>query len=357
MVLCMNIVFNGIFGKLYDILYILRAHYSHTGLAPAGEDSKSSFSVARDSCLHALLQSTEFPKELSVFFTEHFGKDPFLFRLYQSCYPTLASVQDFANFLLALPPASFKTQLLEYYQSTNSTQPENQTQELFDQALSSQIIGLPVDDTIKVALLFFVFNYDAVLSQLCEVLLSLESRFETAYPSYSTQVSEFNTALIRFNQNNEVIKSLEYHLDIKLKTKSETAAAIVSCSVLDLTHLSCKAEGEDTYYFNIGVDLETIFKPNTVTSYMDRVDLLALGKALGDDNRLKILDMLNIKPMYTSEIALQLCLPFPSALYHIEVLNAANMLCTQHIGRKVYYSLNKTFIEAACRFLKEKFTK
>ena len=331
MVLCMNIVFNGLFGKLYDILYILRAHYSHAGLAPAGEDSKSSFSVARDSCLHTLLQSTEFPKELSVFFTEHFGKDPFLFRLYQSCYPVLTSVQDFANFLLALPPASFKTQLLEYYQSTNSTRSDNPPQELFDQALSSQIIG--------------------------EVLLSLESRFESAYPSYSTQISEFNTALIRFNQNNEVIKSLEYHLDIKLKTKSETAAAIVSCSVLDLTHLSCKAEGEDTYYFNIGVDLETIFKPNTVTSYMDRVDLLALGKALGDDNRLKILDMLNIKPMYTSEIALQLSLPFPSALYHIEVLNAANMLCTQHIGRKVYYSLNKTFIEAACRFLKEKFTK
>ena len=339
MVLCMNIVFNGLFGKLYDILYILRAHYSHAGLAPAGEDSKSSFSVARDSCLHTLLQSTEFPKELSVFFTEHFGKDPFLFRFYQSCYPVLTSVQDFANFLLAIPPASFKTQLLEYYQSTNSTRSDNPPQELFDQALSSQIIGLPVDDTIKVALLFFVFNYDAVLSQLCEVLLSLESRFESAYPSYSTQISEFNTALIRFNQNNEVIKSLEYHLDIKLKTKSETAAAIVSCSVLDLTHLSCKAEGEDTYYFNIGVDL------------------LALGKALGDDNRLKILDMLNIKPMYTSEIALQLSLPFPSALYHIEVLNAANMLCTQHIGRKVYYSLNKTFIEAACRFLKEKFTK
>ncbi|MFQ8599871.1 MAG: hypothetical protein ACLSAP_04280 [Oscillospiraceae bacterium] len=55
-----------------------------------------------------------------------------------------------------LPPAAFKAQLLEYYQSANTALPENQPQEQFDQVLSSQIIDLPVDDPIKVSLLFCI---------------------------------------------------------------------------------------------------------------------------------------------------------------------------------------------------------
>jgi DNA-binding transcriptional ArsR family regulator len=80
--------------------------------------------------------------------------------------------------------------------------------------------------------------------------------------------------------------------------------------------------------------------------------LQLVAKALGEDIRYKIFNMVNKNEMYMSEIAASLELPAPAICYHINLLIRAKLIKTTIKGRKTYYSINRKQLNAVFKFLK-----
>lgn len=68
-------------------------------------------------------------------------------------------------------------------------------------------------------------------------------------------------------------------------------------------------------------------------------------KALNDNTRREILEMLKKKDMTAGEIAEQFHISFPSISHHLDLLKQANLVTAEKQGQFVYYSLNTTVMD------------
>ena len=69
-------------------------------------------------------------------------------------------------------------------------------------------------------------------------------------------------------------------------------------------------------------------------------DLLKIFKALSDANRLRILKMLEIRPLCVCEIAHVLQLANSTVSKHLSILRDANLILDEKVGKWVNYRLN-----------------
>lgn len=65
-----------------------------------------------------------------------------------------------------------------------------------------------------------------------------------------------------------------------------------------------------------------------------------LYKALGDETRLKIIQMLAGKEMCVCEIIDQLDMSQPAVSHHLKILKQANLVSDSREGKWIYYALN-----------------
>lgn len=66
-----------------------------------------------------------------------------------------------------------------------------------------------------------------------------------------------------------------------------------------------------------------------------------LYKALGDEIRLKIIDMLTEREMCVCEIIDRLNMSQPAVSHHLKILKQAELLKDSRDGRWIYYSINE----------------
>ena len=71
-------------------------------------------------------------------------------------------------------------------------------------------------------------------------------------------------------------------------------------------------------------------------------DLIKIFKALSDRNRLRILKMLEIKPLCVCEIAEVLQLAASTVSKHLSLLRDVNLIIDKKEGKWVIYHLNKS---------------
>ncbi|ADC91358.1 ArsR/SmtB family transcription factor [Mageeibacillus indolicus] len=76
-------------------------------------------------------------------------------------------------------------------------------------------------------------------------------------------------------------------------------------------------------------------------------------KALNDVTRIKILQMLKLRSMYTNEILDEFNITQPTLSYHMKILSSANLVDTKKVGRNVYYCLNRKTINHLIDFLSQ----
>lgn len=86
-------------------------------------------------------------------------------------------------------------------------------------------------------------------------------------------------------------------------------------------------------------------------SYCEYVDFYVVTKALGDELRFEIFELLNQKDMYLTEIAAAFRLPPSAVSYHINCLVRAKLVTIRTQGRKIYYSANRPFLGQIARFV------
>ena len=78
-------------------------------------------------------------------------------------------------------------------------------------------------------------------------------------------------------------------------------------------------------------------------------------KALCDDTRQKIMEMLREREMCVGDIADAFHLSQPTISHHLNILKVANVVKSRKQGKQVYYSLNRDNIEECCGMLIAKF--
>lgn len=68
-------------------------------------------------------------------------------------------------------------------------------------------------------------------------------------------------------------------------------------------------------------------------------------KALNDETRRKILELLKEKDLTAGEIAEQFNISKPSISHHLDILKRADLVSSEKQGQFVLYSLNTTILE------------
>lgn len=76
-----------------------------------------------------------------------------------------------------------------------------------------------------------------------------------------------------------------------------------------------------------------------------------LFKALNDQTRRDILDLLKNKNMSAGEIADQFNISKPSISHHLDLLKAAGLISSEKKGQFVIYSINTTIMEDLLQWL------
>lgn len=71
----------------------------------------------------------------------------------------------------------------------------------------------------------------------------------------------------------------------------------------------------------------------------------ALFKALNDETRREIIELLKEKDMNAGEIAEKFSISKPSISHHLDILKRADLITSEKKGQFVTYSLNTTILE------------
>ena len=71
----------------------------------------------------------------------------------------------------------------------------------------------------------------------------------------------------------------------------------------------------------------------------------AIFKALNDETRREILELLRVKKMTAGDIADQFNISKPSISHHLDILKRADMVTSEKKGQFVVYSLNTTIVD------------
>jgi len=72
-------------------------------------------------------------------------------------------------------------------------------------------------------------------------------------------------------------------------------------------------------------------------------------KTLSDENRQRIIEMLEHNDMCVSEIVEDLGLSQPTISHHLNILKNAGLVTAKKKGQQTYYSLNKNWFKECCK--------
>ncbi len=78
-------------------------------------------------------------------------------------------------------------------------------------------------------------------------------------------------------------------------------------------------------------------------------------KAISDQNRVKIMELLKNQELNVSEICRHFNMQQPSVSHHLSILKNARIITSEKRGKEVYYRLNSICITSCCGGFQEKF--
>ena len=88
-----------------------------------------------------------------------------------------------------------------------------------------------------------------------------------------------------------------------------------------------------------------------MTEVIDYAENTAFFKALGDENRLKIMDMLSNGEICACEILLELNITQSTLSHHMKILCDCSLVVPRRVGKWTFYSLNKDTVKILKAFI------
>lgn len=77
----------------------------------------------------------------------------------------------------------------------------------------------------------------------------------------------------------------------------------------------------------------------------------SIFKALNDETRREILDLLKVKDLTAGEIADYFNISKPSISHHLDILKRADLISSEKKGQFIIYSLNTTIMEDVLQWI------
>ncbi len=74
-------------------------------------------------------------------------------------------------------------------------------------------------------------------------------------------------------------------------------------------------------------------------------------KALSDETRIEILEIIGKKELNASEIAIKCTLSRPTISHHLQILKRANILDARKEGKEIFYSVNMQTLKSLSQSL------
>lgn len=71
-------------------------------------------------------------------------------------------------------------------------------------------------------------------------------------------------------------------------------------------------------------------------------------KAVADENRIKMMDLLKQGPMCVSEVCKHFAMKQPSVSHHLTILKTAGIVSAEKFGKEVRYKLNDKYVCSCC---------
>jgi DNA-binding transcriptional ArsR family regulator len=85
-------------------------------------------------------------------------------------------------------------------------------------------------------------------------------------------------------------------------------------------------------------------------------DPVAFGKAIADETRQKIMQLLCCRELCVSDLVTELGgVSQPTVSHHLQILRRAGLVDTRRDGKQVYYTLRQQVIAQCCRVIAREF--
>lgn len=84
-------------------------------------------------------------------------------------------------------------------------------------------------------------------------------------------------------------------------------------------------------------------------------DLNKFFKAISDQNRVRIMELLKDKELNVSQICEHFDMQQPSVSHHLNILKNAGIVASSKRGKEVYYRLDSICIVSCCNGFREQF--
>lgn len=287
------------------------------------------------------------PLGISLFFNYFNGRNCCMTSLFSTEMFNFETPDAFIEYLKGCSLKKLKTEMLTYYDCFRHS--ASFYGELFvdRKKLTEYLAGIRELHGLRLELIRFFEDPGPVLENIIRILTLAKPMVEQIHRVKSQQI-EMMAEQWNEKCNNPVLTFRGDIDDIKISTKS-LSRIMFSVSVVNpyVCYILRKRAG---LYLCLGLDYENARSANT--GLCEYVDLFSVAKALGDELRFEVFELLNSRDMYLTEIAAAFSLPPPAISYHINCLVNARLITIRTQGRRIYYSVNRCYLNYVARFIK-----
>lgn len=195
-----------------------------------------------------------------------------------------------------------------------------------------------IDKEEQAILIAFYYLKDDEIKELHELLVKAKNQVKELYEEMKVNYHKQEKNLLEQLRDPDYIKkivNISFALDIKL---------ISYISFMDNCNMSLHYQSNRGVILSLGYEFEL---DKNVDQY-NHIDTLDKLKALGDETRLRILELIKENPLSASELSLLLNLTIPTIAHHLKVLGSNEIICTcieNEGGSKVTYNIYNTGID------------
>lgn len=201
------------------------------------------------------------------------------------------------------------------------------------------ILKSDIDKEEQAILIKFYYLKDDEIKELYELLDKAKDRVKELYEEMKGEYHKEEKILLELLKDPDYIKSLvniSFSSDIKL---------IPYIGLVDSYNMSLHYQRDKEVILVLGYEYG-LYKKEKEYDHKDTLEKL---KALGDETRLRIIELIIEKPLSASELSLLLNLTIPTIAHHLKILVAGELISTyienEGVSKVTYKIFNVGFDE------------
>lgn len=213
------------------------------------------------------------------------------------------------------------------------------------QPFMKSIQELRLSDEEKLRVIYAFYNYEESINELLSILKRIYN--ETITSLYQKDMKE----LMAFYENETNEAQFKQYIESFSHEQGIEHLVVYPMLCNFDSYIMYKDNGGRTYLL-LGLGRMTQYL-NYLSSHTNRVEMMNFLNVLSDSTKLNILRNIKYNARYGNELAQILNLKTSTISYHMDVLYKLHLVNINKVGKRVYYSLNKSEIDRLFDMIKQ----